>query len=285
MRPRRAILYMLGTDWRKIEKATTLQVDSVCMDLEDGVALNRKQEARETVGQALRELEFGRSEKLVRINPSSSGLQEEDLAAIVPAHPDGIVLPKVGAGRDIQDVAAQLSEIHGDDAIYLIAIVETALGIVNLKEIAHAHVRLAALIFGAEDLAGDMGAVRTPEGWEVFYARSAVVTHAAAANLPAIDMVSADFRDLEALKVEARQGAGMGFVGKQLIHPDQVPITQQAFTPDPLEVAAARQLIEAFEKHQQEGTGAFSMDGKMVDMPMIRAAERVLERAMWDEAG
>ncbi|KAA3646428.1 MAG: CoA ester lyase [Chloroflexi bacterium] len=281
MRPRRALLYMPGTDWRKIEKATTLAVDSICIDLEDGVALNRKQEGRETIVKALGELDFGRSEKLVRVNPTGSGLQQDDLAAIIPSKPQGIVLPKVNTAADIQAVTEKLNKFQGADAIYLIAIVETAQGIVNLKEISHASVRLSALIFGAEDFAGDIGAMRTPEAWEVFYARSAVVTHAAAANLPAIDMVSADFRDLEALEAEARQGAGMGFVGKQIIHPNQVPVTHKAFTPSESEVAAARELVEAFEQHQKEGTGAFAVDGKMVDMPMIRSAERVLARAGW----
>lgn len=283
MRPRRALLYMPGTDWRKIEKATTLNVDSICMDLEDGVALNRKQEARDTIVKALGELDFGRSEKLVRINPPDSGLQDDDLAAIVPARPEGIVLPKVNSAADVQSVANKLNEFEGAEAIYLIAIVETAQGIVNLKEISQASERLSALIFGAEDLAGDIGAVRTPEAWEVFYARSAVVTHAAAAKLSAIDMVSVDFRDLGALEAEAKQAAGMGYVGKQLIHPNQVPVTQQAFTPSESEVNAARELIVAFERHQEEGTGAFAVDGKMVDMPVIRAAERVLARAAWDE--
>ena len=158
MRPRRALLYMPGTDWRKIEKATTLNVDSICMDLEDGVALNRKQEARDTIVKALGELDFGRSEKLVRINPPDSGLQDEDLAAVVPAMPEGLVLPKVSSATDIRLVADKLDQTEGSEAIYLLAIVETAQGIVNLKEISQASERLSALIFGAEDLAGDIGA-------------------------------------------------------------------------------------------------------------------------------
>ncbi len=275
---------MPGVDWRKIEKATTLDVDSVCMDLEDGVALSRKAEARETVARALRTLDFGRSEKLCRINPVGSGLEADDLAAVLPAHPDAVVVPKVVTAGQIRWVTEQiLQQERAQDwpvgSIRLLAIVETARGIVNLSEIAAADARLDALIFGAEDLVGDIGAVRTPDGWEVFYARSAVVIHAAAFGLTALDMVSVDFRDLEALDREARQGARMGFVGKQVIHPDQVPVVQAAFTPTAEEIARARRIVQAHEEQQKSGAGAFALDGKMVDMPVVKAAQAVLARA------
>ncbi len=284
MRARRALLYMPGTDWRKIEKAAALDVDSACLDLEDGVALNRKEEARSTVAKALRTLDFVRTEKLVRINPVGSGLEADDLAAVVPAHPQGIVIPKVSSAEQIRWVSERLQELEdlsGIEAgsIYLIVIVESALAIVNLREIASADSRLQALIFGAEDLAGDIGAIRTPEAWEVFYARSAVVTHAAAFGLQAIDMVSVDYKNLDALRREARQGAEIGYSGKQVIHPDQVAPVQAAFTPSEEEIATARRIVEAHAEHQRAGKGAFALDGKMVDMPVVRAAERVLERA------
>jgi citrate lyase beta subunit len=163
--------------------------------------------------------------------------------------------------------------------VRLLAIVETARGIVNLKEIASADSRLDALIFGAEDLAGDMGAVRTSAGWEVFYARGAVVVHAAAWGLQAIDIVRVNFKDEAGLRQEARQGREMGYEGKQVIHPDQVGPVQEAFTPGEEEVARARRIVEAHAAHQAAGTGAFALDGQMVDMPVVRAAERVLARA------
>jgi citrate lyase beta subunit len=161
----------------------------------------------------------------------------------------------------------------------LIAIIETARAIIDLKAIAAASPRLKALVFGAEDLAGDMGAVRTREGWEVFYARGAVTVHAAAFNLQAIDMVYVDFHDTEGLVEESKQGARMGFSGKQIIHPNQVEPVQTAFTPSDEEIANATRVIEAFESHQKSGTGAFALDGKMVDAPVVKAAERVLARA------
>jgi citrate lyase beta subunit len=232
----------------------------------------------------LRTLNFGQTERLVRINPVGSGLESADLAAVLPARPDGIVVPKVSTSEAVAWVSEQIGIIERDrgweaGTVRLLAIVETALGVVNLREIAGADPRLEALIFGAEDLAGDVGAVRSRQGWEVFYARSAVVTHTAAFNLQALDMVNVDFRDLETLREEALEGARMGFSGKQIIHPDQVGPVQRAFTPSDKEIERARQVVEAHMAHQEVGKGAFAIEGKMVDMPVVRMAERVLARA------
>lgn len=284
MRARRALLYMPGDDLHKIQKARTLDVDCICMDMEDGVALNRKAEARETIVTALQTLEFGRSERLARINRAGSGLEGEDLKEVLPARPNGIVVPKVEDGDQVRWVSQQIAAAereHGwpQGSIGLIVLVETARGIVNLPHIAGADPRLQALIFGAEDLAGDIGAIRTPDGWEVFYARSAVVTVASAFDLQAIDMVYVDFRDSEGLRKESLQGAQMGYSGKQVIHPNQVSPVQEAFTPDDEAIAQAMRIMEGFSKHQNEGFGAFALDGKMVDAPVVKTAERVIARA------
>jgi citrate lyase beta subunit len=284
MRARRALLYMPGDDLHKIRKATTLGVDCICMDMEDGVAAVRKPEARKTIVAALGSLDFGASERLARINAVGSGLEVEDLEAVLPARPDGIVVPKVSTAVEISWVderidAEEREQGWPEGSILLIAIVETARGIVNLREIASASPRLQALVFGSEDLAGDIGALRTPAAWEIFYARSAVVTHAAAFDLQAIDMVHVDFHDLEGLQDEAAAGARMGYSGKQVIHPNQVAPVQAAFTPDDAAIAHALRIMEAFIHHQREGQGAFALDGKMVDAPIVKAAERVLARA------
>jgi len=283
MPSRRALLYTPGDDRHKIEKALTLGVDCICMDMEDGVALNRKEEARATIPRALQELDFGRSERLARINPVGSGLEKDDIEAILTHHPDGIVIPIIESPEQIQWAsgkieAAELANSWPVNSICLIVDVETARGILNLKEIA-AHPRLAALIFGAEDFAASVGATRTAEAWEVFYARSAVVTTASAYGLQAIDMVTIDFRDIEKVRREAEYGARLGYTGKQIIHPNQVAPVQEAFTPDGESIAHARRLVEAFEEHQKKGTGAFALDGKMIDMPLVKAAQNVLARA------
>ena len=275
---------MPGDDLRKIRKATTLNVDCVCMDMEDGVALNRKAEARQTIAEALQSLDFGRSERLARINAIGSGFEAKDLATVLPARPDGIVIPKVESAEQIRWVSGIIAGHESQNGwqaggICLLVVVETARGIVNLAQIAAADGRLQGIIFGAEDFAGDIGATRTPEGWEVFYARSAVVTHAAAFNLQAIDMVYIDFNDLEGLRREALEGARLAYAGKQVIHPNQVAPVQQAFTPSDEAIAYARRVIQAFEENQQAGKGAFALDGKMIDAPILKAAERVIALA------
>jgi citrate lyase subunit beta-like protein len=247
------------------------------------VALSRKAKARLTIAEALRELDFGRSEKLVRINAAGSGLETEDIQAVLPFRPDGVVLPKVEKLEQIQWVserveAAELAYGWPIHSIRLLAGVETPRAIMNLKDIV-SHPHLDALIFGGEDYAASIGASRTPEALELLYARSAVVTACAAYGLQAIDMVSIDFKDLEALRREARFGAQLGYTGKQIIHPNQVAPVQEAFTPDDAAIVSARRLVQAFEVHQAKGSGAFALDGRMIDMPLVKAARLVLERA------
>lgn len=281
---RRALLFMPGDDRRKIEKGAGLGVDSIIMDLEDGVALNNKVAARETIAAALREVDFGNAERLVRLNPASSELAQDDLNATLSARPDGYVLPKVEAAWQVQEVSAHIEQIEREHnwpqgKIRLLAIIETARGVVNLKEIAGSDPRLNGLIFGAEDLAGDIGATRTPEGHEVFYARSAVVIHAKAFGLQAIDTPFVDLNDLDGLAAQTRTALQMGYTGKLAIHPRQVEPIQRIFTPNAEEIRRALRLINAHASHQAAGTGVFELDGKMVDMPMVRAAEAILARA------
>lgn len=211
-------------------------------------------------------------------------METNDLVAGLEIRPDGIVIPKVEDSDSIRwasDRIAAAEQANGwsPGEVILIAMVETARGIVNLKEIASSDVRLQALIFGAEDLAGDIGAIRTPAAWEVFYARSAVVTHAAAYGLQAIDMVYIDYGDTEGLIAETAQASQMGYAGKQVIHPNQIGPVQAAFTPDDAAIHQALRIMGAMREHQEAGTGAFSLDGKMIDMPLVKAAERVLARA------
>ena len=284
MHSRRALLYMPGDDRRKIEKAATLGVDSVCMDMEDGVAIARKTEARAVIAQAMKELGFGRSERCIRINSVGSGFEKFDLAAAVAANPDAIVVPKVETAQQVRAICEYIEMYERSSKIPLRSLrmligVETARGVLNLREIAEADKRLDAIIFGAEDYAASIGATRTREATEVLYARSAVVNACAANDLQAIDMVYIDFRDIEGLRAEAGQGAALGFSGKQIIHPSQVEVVQEAFTPSDEAIEYAQRVVRAFAASQKEGKGAFALDGKMIDMPLLKNAQKVLDRA------
>ena len=283
MHSRRALLYMPGDNWKMITKSVTLGVDSICMDMEDGTAINKKAEARATIAKALQELDFGASEKLARINSVGSGWEKDDIEAVLPYHPDGIVIPKVEsfeqvewASKIIED--AELKNGWKVNSIRILIGVETAKGILNLKEIA-AYPRLDAIIFGGEDFAASIGATRTKDAVELLYARQAVIVACAAYDIQPLDIVTIDYKDLEALKVESEFGARLGFSGKQIIHPNQVPVVQEAFTPSMEAIAYARRIVETFEASQKEGKGAYSLDGKMIDMPLLKNAQKVLSRA------
>ncbi len=292
VRPRRrALLFCPATERSKLEKATTLGADSLIIDLEDGVARSRKAEARAAAARALSELDFGQTERLVRVNPRGSG-QEEDVRSTAGARrpPDGYVLPKVESAAAVKAFARLL---HGVErrahlrrgTIRVLAIIETALGIVNLASIAASDPRLDALVFGAEDLCGDMGGVRTREGREVAFARSAVAIHAAARRLQAIDTPFVNLQDPEGLVAETREALTLGYTGKLAIHPGQVAPIRETFTPRPEEIEAARRLIDEHERQQENGTGVFVLEGRMIDMPMVRAARAVLARASAAAAG
>jgi citrate lyase beta subunit len=284
MHSRRALLYMPGDDRRKIEKAATLGVDCVCMDMEDGVAISQKMEARAVIAAAMKELHFGNSERCIRINSLGSGFEKFDLAAAVATNPDTVVVPKIETAQQVRTISEYIEVYERSSkmpvgSIRMLVGVETARGVLNLKEIAGADRRLEAIIFGAEDYAASLGATRTREATEVLYARSAVITACAANDLQAIDMVYIDFRDVEGLRAEAEQGARLGFSGKQVIHPNQVAPVQEAFTPSSEAIEYAQRVIEAFTASQREGRGAFALDGKMIDMPLLKNAQKVLDRA------
>jgi citrate lyase beta subunit len=280
---RRSLLFMPGDSMRKIQKAATWDVDTVILDLEDGVAQNRKVDARATVCAALQTLEFGVRERLVRLNHVDTGLPAAEIDATAEGRPDGFIAPKAEDEADLRAIDRLLEMAEQRlglkiGAFRLFAMIETSRGVMNLKEIAQATPRLEGLIFGAEDLAGDIGAVRTRAAWEVFYARSAVVTAAAAYNLQAFDMVFTDFHDAAGLEAESRFARQLGYTGKTCIHPNQTPLVNRAFSPTPDELDRAQRLVQAFEQQQAAGAGAFTFEGKMVDMPMLVAARKVLAR-------
>ncbi len=281
---RRSLLFVPGDSQKKIEKAATLPADTLILDLEDAVAPAQKDVARQTVATALSNITFGRIERLIRINPPRTPFWQKDIDLTLPAQPDGYVVPKVESAEQLQQIelylaAAEHEQGWQSSSIRLLALVETALGIMNLKAIAQASARLDALLFGAEDLAADSGAIRTPGGWEMFYARSVLLTAAAAFNLHAIDMVYVDHHDLEGLQQECKVARQLGYTGKMAIHPRQLDPINRLFSPSPDEIEQALRLVKAYHEQATAGIGAFSLDGRMVDKPVIQSAHKTLHRA------
>jgi citrate lyase beta subunit len=264
---------MPGDDRRKIEKGIATKPDCVIMDMEDGVAANRKAEARATIVAALNELDFGNVEKIVRINALDSGLAEAELAVVVPAKPDALLAPKIESPDQVAWVHR-----HIPDDLPLLIMIETAKAMVNLKEVAAAP-GITALVFGAEDLIASVGGIRTRSNHEVQYARSAVAIYAAANGLQALDMVFVDLQDEAGLRAESRAALELGYVGKTAIHPRQIAPIIETFTPTAEEVDRAQRIVRAYNEQVASGTGAFAFEGKMVDMPIVRAAQAILARA------
>lgn len=271
---RRSVLFTPGDEAEMMRKALGGDADVVVFDLEDAVAPDAKEDAREAVGEVL--TEAGETPEVwVRLNPFEEG-GESDLDAVSEKEPSCFVIPKAGSAADVERVAEALDE-RGSDA-GIVPIVETAEGVVNTAEIAGAS-RVSAVIFGAEDLSADIGATRTEEGEEVLYARQKVVTAASAAGVDAIDTLWTDFRDDEGLRRDTERAVRFGYDGKLCIHPAQVDPINDAFTPDEDRVEWAEKVMEAKREADERGKGVFEVDGEMVDEPLVEQARTVLERA------
>ncbi|CEG63041.1 hypothetical protein RMATCC62417_00253 [Rhizopus microsporus] len=283
IRPRRALFYVPGSDEKKIYKSISVNADCIAYDLEDSVSPNKKGAARHLVIDALEASEHGKAEKAVRMNAVGSGHELDDLNVILHSKRlQAIIIPKVQGAKDIQFVSRMIDSVAIEsqrERIRLIASIESALGFMNIKEIVTADPRLDALIFAAEDYCADVGLTRTPSRKEMLFARQYLVNAAAAYGLQAIDLVCVDYQNKDVLIEECKEGREFGFTGKQAIHPDQIDIIQSLFLPDPKDLERAVRILEGYEHYSQKGIGAFNLDGKMIDMPVVKWAEKVVARA------
>ncbi len=272
----RSLLFVPADRPDRMAKALALGADALILDLEDSVAFANKPAARAAVADFL---SGARSTTLfVRINPLDSGLADDDLAAVLPARPDGIVLPKAEGGASLAALDAKLT---GDIMILPIA-TETPAAIFGLGSYGSVTPRLAGLTWGAEDLPAAIGASSSREGDGSYtapyqLARSLTLFGAHAAGVPAIETVYPDFRDIDGLAAYAARGRRDGFTGMMAIHPTQVSVINAAFTPTPEEIAKAQAIVDLFATNP--GAGALSLDGRMVDAPHLKAAQALLARA------
>jgi citrate lyase beta subunit len=265
----RSLLFVPGNDERKLEKALAAGADAVVADLEDAVPGAEKPAARSLVASVLAD-SVTSSIVAVRVNGFGTPFWEDDLRGVAGLALDALVLPKAEP-----DAVAAL----GRDGPQLVAIVETARGLKRAFETA-ASPRVAALVLGAIDLGLELGLEPRRDGLEVLFARSQLVLDSAAAGIrPPFDLVHVDTRDDEGLEAECRLARSLGLRGKACIHPAQVEIVNRVFSPSDVEVARARRLVEAYERAAEEGRGAVSLDGEMVDLPVVERARRVLAEA------
>jgi citrate lyase subunit beta/citryl-CoA lyase len=272
-----------------LTRALTLPADGLILDLEDAVAPDRKAAAREVVGEWLGR-DFAGRERWVRMNPIATGHGEADLEATIAARPDGYVVPKPGSAADVREVVRILDRLeqahgipNGATRLTLIA-TETPQGLLNIREIAAATPRTVAISWGIEDLGAAMGLgrVRDAEGRYLDIPRHARVMCAlvaATVGVEAIDTVYTDIADLDGLRRECAEGVAMGFTGKISIHPSQIAVINEAFTPSAAAVDEARELVALFDEHARRGVYAFTFKGQMVDAPHLARARKLLARA------
>ncbi|USZ73344.1 HpcH/HpaI aldolase/citrate lyase family protein [Natronosalvus halobius] len=279
---RRSVLFTPGDRPEMLRKAPTAGADVLVFDLEDAVSPARTHEARTIVRDVLTDPEFDPDcEVCVRVNATPDQARA-DLESVLGDDANGelrldtIMQPKVESAADVDHLAGVLSK-H-DAAVPILALIETAGGVLNAPDIA-AAAATDALVFGAEDLSADIGATRTDEGLEVLYARERVVIAAAANGIDAIDTVYTDFGDERGLVEETEFAIQLGYDGKMAIHPAQVGPINDAFTPEPTDVEWAEAVLEGKREADADGRGVFEVDGQMIDAPLIAQAERILERA------
>lgn len=287
----RSYLFVPGDSEHKLKRALGSGADALILDLEDSVSLARKEEARGIAATFLAEAirRPVRPSLIVRVNALTTGMTDADLAAIVAAAPDAVLLPKSNGGADIQELAVRLS-VHeveagrpeGVTAIHALA-TETAAGLLNAGSYKDRTPRLKSLSWGGEDLSADIGASANRDDFDRYtdvfrLARSMTLLGAAAAGVEAVDAVFTDISNLAGLESEARAAVRDGFSGKMAIHPAQVPVINQAFTPSPEAVEHARRVVALFEEAGPDA-GVLTLDGKMIDQPHLRQAERILARA------
>lgn len=279
-KPRRSRLYLPGNTPKLAINAGIHKPDAIILDLEDSVAPDKKFEAAILVRNTLRAVNFYGAERAVRINQIPAGLK--DLEFVVPHHVNLILVPKAETAEQIKQVNKKISEIKQarnlNYNIWLMPIIESALGVINAYQIATSE-NVVALAIGLEDYTADIGTQRTNEGKESFLARSQVVNAAKAAHIQAIDSVFSDVNDMEALKQNVLESKALGFDGMGCIHPRQIEVIHENFAPTALEIEKAKKIVAAFNEAKEKGLGVVALGSKMIDPPVVKRAFRTLKLA------
>lgn len=284
----RSLMFVPGNRKELLEKAAAAQADAIVIDLEDAVPASEKERARVTAGAAVEALARAGKTVHVRVNGLFTGLTRDDLAATLRPGLSAVHLPKVESAQDIRDLDVLLRERElavgvRPGTVRSVALIESARGVLRCEAICGASDRLAAAALGGEDLARDLGVPRSPEAFQ--FARGAIALAARTYRLLAIDTPYPHTRDEAGLVREAELARAVGMKGKYAIHPAQTPVLNRVFSPTAEELADARRIVEAYEDAQRRGIGAISVDGRMVDEPIARAAQELLAMAQENGAG
>jgi len=273
------VLYLPSSNERALEKAKSIPVDALILDLEDSVAPDAKEQAREKACAAVRSGDYGRRELTIRVNGLGSEWHDADLAAASAAGPDAIVVPKVNSADEVRGLVAAMDAAGAPEHTRLWAMVETPVAVLHAEQIARASDRLACLVLGINDLYKELGATFAPGRAAIQTSLQLAILAARAAGVAVVDGVFNDVRDADGFLAEARQGREMGFDGKTLIHPGQVEPCNDVFAPDADEVERARAVIAAFEAARAQGRGVATLDGRLIENLHVDTARKVLATA------
>ncbi|MBF4695294.1 citrate (pro-3S)-lyase subunit beta [Fusibacter ferrireducens] len=281
-RLRRTMLYVPGSNPGMLADAVIYGADSIMFDLEDAISLREKDSARLLVYRALQTVDFGSTELVCRINGLDTPFGEKDIEAVVAGGIHVVRLPKTETAEDIQQVEALIEKAevkYGREvgSIKMMAAIESALGIMNAYEIAHASQRLIGIALGAEDYVTNLKTKRSPGGIELLYARSQLLNAARSAGIAALDTVYSDIDNMTGFAEEVELIKQLGFDGKSVINPRQIPVVHQLFKPTDKEIAHAKDVVKAIEEAEAKGLGVISLRGKMIDKPIVERALRILD--------
>ena len=277
----RSLVFVPGNRANMLERALSFGADVVMVDLEDSVPPGEKASACEMAAEWVPRLAAAGRRVMVRVNSLDTGLTSPELEMVVCPELAGISVGKGDSAWDLQQVDRLLGPLESRigiprGTIKLVPWIETAMAIVHVYEMARASQRIVGIAFGAEDYTNDMGVIRTDFGEECYYARSAVAVAARAARVAALDGPFVGFRDPDGLRTDAGTARQIGFTGKFAIHPAQIEIINETFSPHPDDVEYARTVVAAWEEAERAGRGSLSIDGRMVDVPVVKRAQNLL---------
>ncbi|WP_029451359.1 HpcH/HpaI aldolase/citrate lyase family protein [Clostridium algidicarnis] len=280
---RRTMLFMPGNNPGMLQNAAILGADSIILDLEDAVSITEKDSARVLVREAIKNVDYSSVEVVVRINPLDTEFGHLDLDGIARTKPDSIMVPKADENeiREAHEILNKIEEEEGFEkgSIKIIPLIETAFGLETVYNVINASNRVVAILLGGEDLTSDLGIKRTKDGEEIFYARNRVATVCRAFKIDSIDTPFTDTNDFEGLEKDTLKAKGLGLTGKSAINPRQIDSIHSVFAPTKEEVNHALRVLKAMEQAEREGKGVFSLDGKMIDAPIINRATTTVELA------
>ena len=277
-------MFVPGNNPGMMQDAFIYGPDSIMLDLEDSVTMAEKDAARLLVYNALKTIDYGQTEMVVRVNPLSTPYGRKDVEAVVKAGVDVIRMPKTETAEEIVELEAEIEKVERElgcvGRTQIMAAIESALGVVNAYAIATASKRMMGIALGAEDYCANLKTQRTPEGSELLLARETTVVAARAAGIDALDTVYSNLNDMETFRREVETIKKLGFDGKSIINPRQIEIVNEVFAPTQKEIDKARTILAAIKEAEEKGSGVIAVNGKMVDRPVVLRAQRTIDLAI-----